>query len=253
MKGAFFRSYNVADIKKGWVRLFRSIQDHDLWKHKPYDKARAWVDLILTANHRNNRLLVGNQFIEIKRGEMLTSQLKLSKRWGWSREKVNNFLKLLSIENQLSLKTHIQKDKGFTLITLLNYNKLQERDNVKPTTKPTTNRQLTDNKPYTNKNVKNVKNDKNNTIHSIFDYFLLKTKKAFKFTKDRQILINKRLGEGYTVAEIKTAIDHFVIDDWPDRYKYMDLEYCIGTRNKVNLLDKWINRKIDPLEKWRKR
>lgn len=30
-------------------------------------------------------------------------------------------------------------------------------------------------------------------------------------------------------------------DDWENRHKYMNIVYCIGVRNKVDNLDKWLN------------
>jgi hypothetical protein len=85
----------------GWISLYRSIQDHWLWEEKPYDKARAWIDLLLLANHKDSRILLGNELINIKKGSFITSQKKLMNRWGWGAEKTRNFLKLLEAEGMI--------------------------------------------------------------------------------------------------------------------------------------------------------
>jgi len=75
----------------------------------------------------------------------------------------------------------------------------------------------------------------------LFDFFLLKTKKNFKLTPARAKLIKDRL-ETYTIDDIKKAIDIFVQDTWEGRKDHMDLVYCIGVRNKIDNLEKWLNK-----------
>jgi len=79
-------------------------------------------------------------------------------------------------------------------------------------------------------------------IKEFFAYYLLKTQKDFKLTEDKCKLIEKRLGEGYTLEQLKLAVDNFVKDPWPDRQKHLDLIYCIGKqRSKPDALEKWLN------------
>lgn len=57
----FFAVDNLEEFLKGvnkmtgWVKIHRQIMDHWLWKEQPYDKARAFVDLVLTANRGQKR------------------------------------------------------------------------------------------------------------------------------------------------------------------------------------------------------
>lgn len=81
----------------------------------------------------------------------------------------------------------------------------------------------------------------NSNIIAWFDYFCLKTKKNLKLTQDRSRIIKKRFDEGYSLDQLKQAVDSFVQDDWPERYKYIDVIYCIGQqRGKPDALDKWL-------------
>jgi len=80
-------------------------------------------------------------------------------------------------------------------------------------------------------------------VKEFWDYFLAKTKKNFVLTKDKKDLINSRLKD-FSLAELKTAVDNFVSDDWEGRATHMDLIYCIGKqRGKPDNCEKWINAK----------
>lgn len=93
--------------------------------------------------------------------------------------------------------------------------------------------------------------------HTFFDYFCLKTKKAFKLTDANKQLIAKKLKEGYTIDDLKKATDNFVRDDWPERVNRLDLIYCIGKqRGKPDNLEKWMNiqpKKLSESEAFRRR
>ena len=79
-------------------------------------------------------------------------------------------------------------------------------------------------------------------VSSFFQYYLLKTKKQFKLTPIRKNLILKKLSEGYTMDELKQAVDNFIKDKWEGRADHMDLIYCIGQqKGKADNLDKWLN------------
>jgi len=80
-------------------------------------------------------------------------------------------------------------------------------------------------------------------VTDFFNYFVTKTKKSLKLNAERQAIIKRRFDEGRTIQELKTAVDNFVQDDWQDRHKFIDIVYCIGVRNKIDNLDKWLNSK----------
>ena len=120
---------------RGWISLHRQLQDHWLWKEKrKFSKAEAWIDLLLTANHKDNDVLMGNKLIKVKRGQLITSEVKLSKRWQWSRDKVRRFLDLLQSEGMLNK----QSDRTKTTLTIENYELYQSSDTANETTDKTT-------------------------------------------------------------------------------------------------------------------
>lgn len=104
-------------MDKGWISLHRKIQDCWIWEDKPYDKARAWIDLLLSANHSDKKIMSDGQVVEIQRGSVLTSILKLSDRWGWSKGKVKRFFDVL--ENDKMITT--TRTNRWTIINVVNY------------------------------------------------------------------------------------------------------------------------------------
>lgn len=81
--------------EEGWIKLYRSIRSNWLWEDGNERYLKWWLDILLMVNHQPRKVLVNGEFVEIKTGERLTSTVKLSKRWGVSRNTVTKFLKLL--------------------------------------------------------------------------------------------------------------------------------------------------------------
>jgi len=144
----------------GWVKLYRCITENWVWKDKPYSKGQAWMDLILAANHKNNKFPLGDEVITVERGSLITSELKLMERWGWSKTKVRQFLNQLQSDAMIVKKT----DRKKTTISIVNYGIYQETET---TEEPKKDQKKTDERPMKDTN-KNVKNDKNNISKDIY-------------------------------------------------------------------------------------
>ncbi len=112
----------------GWVRIYRSLADHPIWMGRRFTPGQAWVDLIMLANFHDGKVLQGSVWIPVLRGQVFTSQLALAKRWHWNRKTVRGFLKALNLDNVLDIQTSNRTDTGYTLLTLLNYDKYQGAD-----------------------------------------------------------------------------------------------------------------------------
>jgi len=95
---------------EGWVKLYRTLTENDLWLEKPFSKGQAWVDLLLITNHKKGIVKIKNGLtFPVKRGECGYSILGLADRWGWSRGKVDRFLLSLKDEKMISI-TDIKTD-----------------------------------------------------------------------------------------------------------------------------------------------
>lgn len=84
---------------------------------KPFSKGQAWIDLLLMANHTGTRFLLGNAVVTAEAGQIVTSEVKLAARWGWSRTKVRSFLAVLQADNMLTKASGSKR----TVLTLCNY------------------------------------------------------------------------------------------------------------------------------------
>ncbi len=187
----------------GWISIHRKIQEHWIWKEKPFDKRSAWIDLILMASHKDNKFVLGNELMEVKRGSFITSEVKLSEKWGWSRTKVRAFLELLEKDNMIVKKSDNKK----TTLTIVNYNDYQFQETTKEHQK--------NNKKTSKEHQKNTINNDNNDNKDnkdiykyIVEYLNERTNKNFRYsTKATQRFIDARLNEGFTLDDFKKVID----------------------------------------------
>lgn len=117
----------MENLDKGYIKLYRSIRDNWVWEEKPFSRGQAWIDIILSVNHKNTKIMFDGNSILVKRGSFITSISKLADRWGWSRKKVTCFLNGLRDDSMLDFKC---TTKG-TCISLRNYALYQEKGNSK--------------------------------------------------------------------------------------------------------------------------
>ena len=147
---------------KGFIKLDRSIFEH--WIFQDAEKFRAFVDLIQLARWKDEKLLIGNELVTIPRGSYYTSELKLAERWGWSRNKTRDYLKLLETEHMITKKG---TTKG-TMLTVENYRVYQDegttkstsnqqQKNIKKTSESTSKKHQKDNERYTKEEIKEIK------------------------------------------------------------------------------------------------
>ena len=132
---------------QGWISVHRQIQEHWLWAEKPFSKGQAWIDMLMLANHEDKEILLGNKVVTVKAGSFITSEVKLAERWGWSRQKVRDFLLLLSSEKMINKVSDNKK----TTIFIDNYAVYQPSRNS-----------LSDSKKTAEKQQKNTNNNDNN-------------------------------------------------------------------------------------------
>ncbi|PRR70888.1 DNA replication protein DnaD [Clostridium thermopalmarium] len=150
---------------KGWISLYRSIQDHWLWQEKPFSKGQAWLDLLLSANHQDKKIVFDSNLIEVKRGEFITSIRKLCERWGWSNSKVKKFLDLLQDDGMIYYKSDTKKT-AINIVKYKTYQILSDTKNVTETAQ-TNHRNITETpQKHTNNNDNNVNNYNNDNNYS---------------------------------------------------------------------------------------
>ena len=127
----------MADKEKGYIYLYRSIQENSLWSDgTPFDRRSAFIDMIFMANYKDKELVLrGGTKKIIKRGQFHTSIERLAKRWTWSANKTRRYLRLL---NELNM-VNIDGTTHGTTITIVNYEDFQNQGRTKSTIHDTTN------------------------------------------------------------------------------------------------------------------
>ena len=154
-------------MHRGWMKLYRRIQDHWIWDDKPFSKGQAWIDLLLLANYDDKKKLIKGEVITCERGSVNLSIRELSTRWGWSRGKTKAFLELLEAEKMIELKMTTKR----TVINIVNYSVFADSEDGGLTTKrPQNDHELTTEWPQTD-TTKNIKNINNNNINKYIDLF----------------------------------------------------------------------------------
>jgi hypothetical protein len=140
-------------MNHGFIKLHRKIQEHWIYQEKrKFSRYEAWLDLLMMANHKDNKFVFGNEMVEVKKGSFITSELKLMDRWDWGKAKLRNFLELLEKDEMIIKKS----DRKKTTITICNYciyHDYETENRPQTDHEQTTNRLPAD----TNKNEKNEK------------------------------------------------------------------------------------------------
>lgn len=104
----------------GWIKIHRDIATH--WIFQDECKFKWWIDLLLMASYEDNKQLVGDRLIEVKRGQMIVSLSFLSKRWGKAKGTILKFLELLESDHMIDRFT----DRKVTILTICKYESYQE-------------------------------------------------------------------------------------------------------------------------------
>ena len=109
-------------MKEGYIPISRKLFESLWWlEEREFSKAEAWLDMIQSARFEasSTKLLLGCKVIEIGRGEFPATIRFLAKRWGWNKNRVDRFLKLLISENMITTRT--ASGTSQTIIKLCNY------------------------------------------------------------------------------------------------------------------------------------
>jgi predicted transcriptional regulator len=104
---------------------------------------KVWCYLIVTANYKPSKVMVGGRLITIERGEVLTSRARIAEVCGCSVQTVRTILNHL-VEDQMIAK---KSTRMATILSIVNYGRYQD---YQPDEQPPINRQSTANQPPIN-------------------------------------------------------------------------------------------------------
>lgn len=142
----------------GYIHLFRKIRNHPDYPSncdEVFNKAMAWIDIILEASGVERTVRHRDCDVFLKRGQLLFSQRYYSQRWKWTRKKVRCFIE--EAHRRAQTRAHLGAHR-ITILTILNYdiyNPLKSREG--PPRGPQKGPQKG---PYSNKVKEKKKNEK---------------------------------------------------------------------------------------------
>lgn len=205
-------------MNNGWIAVHRKILDNPILnRSRKFSNFEAWLYLLLKANHRDNKVLIGNTLVKVKQGEMITSMKKLCCVFKWSNTKLKSFFKLLINDDMILVKTDTKK----THITICKYKDMQVNNNINSLSKT--------HQKHTNNNNKTIKTNNTNI-------------------EDRKkIFINKVLAEGIKrrpmvdPETIKAFTNHWTEHNEGGRKMKWEKE---GTFQIANRLNTWLKNEI---------
>lgn len=210
-------------VKTDYFLLNRRLIESELWLSEPFTRAQAWVDLIGLARFRDGHARIRGIRVEIKRGQVAWSVKGLADRWKWSRGKTDRFLKELENGHQIEQ----QKNNVTSLISIINYDAYQL--NGHQIEHQTGSRRAADGHQTNTRRAadghKRIKGNKGkegkegiNTpkpptgdsfsgrVDEVVAHYQTYHEKARPGDKERR-LITARLKDGYSVEDLKKAID----------------------------------------------
>ena len=133
----------------GWIKLYRSIRSHWIFKNPEY--LRAWIIMLLEVNYKPEKVLLGKTLFDCNRGQKLYSLDTWAKKFGnWSIQNVRTFFRLLQKDNMI-IHENIKKS---TRITICNFDTYQMH---LTDSQQTANNQLTDSQQQLKKDNKEKK------------------------------------------------------------------------------------------------
>lgn len=253
-------------MSKGWASIHRKFVDSDFWLSEPFTKPQAWVDLFTHANHKKGFISIRGNNIVVERGQLAWSEITMTKRWKWSRNKVRRFLSYLEQEGQIirntsdwvqNRNTSETSDKNdsktpkndtagdktnryiTTVITVVNYDFYQRND----TADDTAERQQKDSRRYINNKNNNVNNKYSSVCSTYVSEFNNLFKRDFRETGGRERKLKARL-KNYTMDQILEALRNMSEDKFysggNDRGWVADPDFLILSDEQV---DKFLNLK----------
>jgi len=197
---------------QGYIKVHRSITLNELW-NEPFDKARAWIDLIMMANYNGDTTTIDKQVIEIPRGHLITSIRILSDRWKWSTTKTLAFIKLLEIKNRIVTKK-IQKKYSIEIVNYELYQGNEKQKSNEKNTKKLKNDTLLSKYVLRNKEIKEY-------IYAHFEEFWLMYPKKTGKQNAKKVFTQILTKEKEIFPSIKEGLEKYISYALPSDPKFI--------------------------------
>lgn len=140
---------------QGWIKLHRQLKEHWLWKSEK--RLKWWIDILITVNHCDSKVLIKGTLVEVKRGQSVRSLETWAKDWNCTKSAVKNFFTLLQKDSMIDTES-IQIT---TRLTVLNYDSYQDQLYASETQK-IRSENASETQGIHKQELKELKNDNNN-------------------------------------------------------------------------------------------
>ena len=128
-------------MNQGWVKLYRSGLDNELFKNST--TWHLWTYCLLKATHKPTKVLIGGKSILLQPGQFIFGRKKASEETGLSERKIRTSLEHLKNTQNLT----ITSTNKYSIITIINWQSYQSdtsKSDQKTDQQPTSNRPATD-------------------------------------------------------------------------------------------------------------
>lgn len=243
MKEKLSKEKTSLSNSKSWVKIYRKFLEWE-W----YDDINTkilFLHLLLKANYKDKQW----RGITIKRGQVLTGRLKLSKELGISEQMIRTSLAKLKSTNEITNETTSQ----YTIITIKNYNKYQETTSEATNEQPTSNQRAT----TTIERVEGVERyiPKGGIGDKPQEYGNSDITKLQKFLKEHYpiplegITDRRRLHNVIQVLSKRKNQDEWMDEDWRKNFNTFINLYIPGTKEGYHV--KSVYKLMEKIKLWR--
>ena len=108
-----------------FIYVPREIFEVDKFGREPYSKREAFLDLVQMAAYEDSEIFINGYRYEQSRGDVIVSKSFLSKRWGWSVDKVRRYTTYLERNGWCKCRRDDQCNQPITLISIVSYDLYQ--------------------------------------------------------------------------------------------------------------------------------
>jgi len=225
----------------GWISIHRKIKDHWLWSDPV--KLKWWIDILLTVNHSESKVNIGNVLIECKRGQSIRSLQTWAVQWQTNKSMVRRFFDLLQNDEMIST----ENVKKSTRLTVCNYDSYQDSRNANETqAKRKRNANETQTTPNNNDNNVYNENKENNLDSLVPEGFQERWEKFNGWVTNQDFKYVSKIEEQLTASQLKTLIEKSNATTVMDKLLALENGGRKYIKNKSVYLtiNSWINRDL---------
>lgn len=111
---------------KGWISIYRDIQDHWTWQDPKYFK--WWVTILLNVNHEAKQFPIGTKMFVCNPGQSFRSIEQWTDMFSCSKKTTIKFFKMLEDDQMISTETIGSGNRRKHLLTVVNWDKYQKKE-----------------------------------------------------------------------------------------------------------------------------